>query len=155
MQQYLDQPDLILPSLRATGRKQILKDLAKEIARKIGTREQIVYNRLQGNAAPEQCTMSSGVMIIDMAMGAVSLPFTALARLSGPQDFTAPDGQPVDLVVTLISPDRDKIINLQNLASWSRRMRDEDLLAALRRAEDSEDMFLALAAQNRPQKQAA
>ncbi len=155
MQLKTDTVDLIVPNLRAIGSKQILKDLAQEMSAKLGLRAQIIYNHLQHQMQPGRCSISGGVMIVDALLSTIDKPFTALSRLSSAYDFQAADGQPVDLIVLVLSPEREKIAHLQTLAGWSRRMKDTPLCSILRRAEDADDMHLALASASKPLKAAA
>ena len=149
------QINAILPNLRSTSRKQILKDMAAEMASHFNIRADIIYNRLAKKAAPSKCNASDGVMILDITLSAVDAPFKTLVRLQQGYDFAGMGGAPVDLILVVISPEHDKISHLQDLARWSRRMKDIQFCDTLRRAEDLEDMYLALAAHNRPHRLAA
>ncbi|HEY0502444.1 MAG TPA: PTS sugar transporter subunit IIA [Lysobacter sp.] len=60
----------------------------------------------------------------------------AFLRLARPVDFGAPDGQPVDLVLALLVPERDIEAQLVRLAELAERFADARFRRALREAAD-------------------
>ncbi|HEY5225293.1 MAG TPA: PTS sugar transporter subunit IIA, partial [Methylovirgula sp.] len=58
--------------------------------------------------------------------------FALFARLEKPVDFEAIDGEPVDLVVLLLIPDKGEKEHLTALACVSRRLRDPEIARQLR-----------------------
>jgi PTS system nitrogen regulatory IIA component len=66
------------------------------------------------------------------------------ARLSAAVDYGALDGEPVDLVVLLLSPESCGADHLKALARISRTLRNRDILSALRAAPDAEAMRAAV-----------
>jgi PTS system nitrogen regulatory IIA component len=71
--------------------------------------------------------------------------FGYFARLSGPIEFQAVDGIPVDLVFLLLSPPDAGAEHLKALASISRTFRDRQTLAKLRGARSKDALFALLA----------
>jgi PTS system nitrogen regulatory IIA component len=68
-----------------------------------------------------------------------------VARLPQPVDWQANDGEPVDTLVLLLSPEDTGADHLKALARISRTLRDPATLPALRAAETGEAMLAALA----------
>jgi PTS system nitrogen regulatory IIA component len=66
-------------------------------------------------------------------------------RLARPIDFAAVDGQPVDLIILLLTPADAGNQHLATLAALSRPLRDAEFVHRLRRAEDAEAMYKLLA----------
>lgn len=85
-------------------------------------------------------TMSTGVG------GGLAFPHTTsaeanqaaviLLRLARPVDFNALDKKPVDIVLSLIIPQKDREIHVRLLARISRLCRESAFIEAVRKAED-------------------
>lgn len=68
-------------------------------------------------------------------------------RLENSVDYHAHDGQPVDLVFALFSPETGGAIHLKALAEISRLLRNDDMLAKLRGADNSDAIYALLSGQ--------
>ncbi|MFK7843342.1 MAG: PTS sugar transporter subunit IIA [Sphingorhabdus sp.] len=88
---------------------------------------------------------------------AIAIPHTKLAnldhcvgiflRLSHSLDFNAHDGKPVDLVFALLSPEKGGVEHLKALASISRFLRDDHMVAKLRGAAGHDSLYALLSKQ--------
>lgn len=65
-------------------------------------------------------------------------------RLVKPASFDAHDGKPVDLIFALLSPERGGVEHLKALASVSRFLRDEHMVAKLRGASGQDALYALL-----------
>lgn len=74
-------------------------------------------------------------------------------RLAEPVSFDAHDGKPVDLVFSLLSPQKTGVEHLKALAAVSRFLRDEHMVAKLRGA-SGQDALYALLNRHREQQAA-
>ncbi|WP_373489714.1 PTS sugar transporter subunit IIA [Parasphingorhabdus sp.] len=93
----------------------------------------------------------------------IAIPHTKLAgldhcvgiflRLAEPVSFDAHDGKPVDLIFTLLSPQKTGVEHLKALAAVSRFLRDEQMVAKLRGASGQDALYALLNKQ--PEQQAA
>ncbi len=93
----------------------------------------------------------------------IAIPHTKLAdldrctgiflRLAEPIAFNAHDGKPVDLIFTLLSPEKGGVEHLQALAEISRFLRDDNMVAKLRGAA-GQDALYALLSKQREQRAA-
>ncbi|NCN84292.1 MAG: PTS transporter subunit EIIA [Sphingomonadales bacterium] len=93
----------------------------------------------------------------------IAIPHTKLAeldhcvgiflRLAEPVSFNAHDGKPVDLIFALLSSQKAGVEHLKALASVSRFLRDENMVAKLRGA-SSQDALYALLNKQREQQAA-
>ena len=67
-----------------------------------------------------------------------------MVRLDKPMEFDAIDDVPVDLLFLMLVPDQAKGDYLKMLASIARTMRVDGMLAAIRTARSSDEIFIAL-----------
>lgn len=80
--------------------------------------------------------LGTGVAIPHCRLKGCDAPAAALLRLREPVDFGAPDGEPVDLLFTLVVPDGEQQRHLQLLARLAAAFEPAANREALRRADD-------------------
>jgi PTS system nitrogen regulatory IIA component len=86
--------------------------------------------------------IGNGVAVPHAYVGGVPQPAMLLARLHTPIAYGDPvDGKPVDLVILLTGPESIRPQHARVLARIVRLMRDEQWLAALRRAKSAEEVI--------------
>ena len=93
--------------------------------------------------------------------GSVAIPHTkvedlrncvgVVIRLENPVDYQAHDGHPVDLVFALFSPAGGGAVHLKALAEISRLLRDEDIVAKMRGADNADAIYALLSGQREQQ----
>lgn len=93
--------------------------------------------------------------------GAVAIPHAKIkdldqcvglfVRLTSPMSFDSHDGQPVDMVFGLLSPEKGGAEHLKALAEISRFLRDENMVAKLRGAKGKDALFVLLTGQREQQ----
>jgi len=136
--------DAVIPELKAANQKQAFQVLCDYAAKHCGLDSKKLLSRL---LAWERKTVSSslgsGVAIPHLVMEEIDAPFTLFARASNKIIYNAVDGQPVDLIFMILSPESDGPFHLQRLARVSRMLRDPHLCRSLRGA-DTEDALHAL-----------
>jgi PTS system nitrogen regulatory IIA component len=71
-------------------------------------------------------------------------PFGILARLNKAVDFEAIDSKPVDIVFLLLLPGAGESAQLNALASVARKLRNSEITASIRRANDCAEMYRAI-----------
>ena len=69
-----------------------------------------------------------------------------VVRLKKPIEFDAVDGKPVDMIALLLLPDTQEGKQLGALACIARKLRDPDVLTALRHARDGGELYRRLIA---------
>jgi PTS system nitrogen regulatory IIA component len=132
--------DAVFPRLSATSKKQALKFLSEQAATLTGVdageifsvvmeREQASVTVVGGGAALPQARIETLTKICILA--------TTLAR---PVEFGAQDGQPVDIIVLLLTPATANTEHVKAVAAISRLLRDTTLTHAMRAAETPEDL---------------
>lgn len=72
-------------------------------------------------------------------------------RLESPVDYQAHDGRAVDLVFALFSPETGGAVHLKALAEVSRLLRDDNMVAKLRGADNTDAIYALLTGQREQQ----
>jgi fructose-specific phosphotransferase system IIA component len=80
--------------------------------------------------------IGEGIAIPHAVSSSVPATVMAVARLAKPVDFTAVDGQPVDLVFLLVGPEGSSGVHLQILSKLARLLHDPSFRDAARSAPD-------------------
>ncbi|MCB9987944.1 MAG: PTS sugar transporter subunit IIA [Rhodospirillales bacterium] len=131
--------DLVLPNLKAANRKQIFQTLAQKAALATGLGCHDLMAALWDTEQRTSSGIGDGVAIPHLRVRGLREPFTLFARLSHLVDFDAPDGDPVDMVFLILSPQKeDQAFHLRRLAHISRLLRHEDMRRRLHGSHDAE-----------------
>lgn len=127
-------PDIVLPRLHATSRRQALQlmvEAAAEVAPldpRVALDAALLRERLSGTGVGE------GVAIPHARLEGLASLVTVFARLEPPVDFGALDGLPADLALLLLTPADHGADHLKALAGASRLLRKADVRERLREA---------------------
>ncbi len=134
---YIDE---VIPDLQAGSRKDVFQMIASKLSARTGLPQLALQDKLMDRERQASSGVGDGVSIphLKIATERLTQPLTLLARLHRKLDFQAVDGQPVDLVYLLVSPERDGPLHLQRLARMTRMMRNTLLLDNLRAARDGD-----------------
>ncbi len=125
----LTRPDLILTDLQAADRSQVLHELTDRLARRGNFRDteraaeelfRDLWEREQQGSTVVLDDMGGGVAIPHCKVKGLAKPVVALGLVAGGVDFEAADGQPVTLIVLILSPSESPAAHLQVLAVVSR-----------------------------------
>jgi len=85
--------------------------------------------------------VGSGIALPHARIEGLEKVIIAIVRLETPVDFESIDERPVDVAVLILAPMSAGSDHLRALAVISRRLRDEDVRARLRRAPDAESFY--------------
>ena len=135
----------LIPELPALAKDAALLALARHAAALEGQSALLIYERLRTREALGATGFGGGAAIPHARLPGLSACSAVVARLPEPIDWGAVDGQPVDVVVLLLSPEGAGADHLKALARISRTLRDPATLPALRAAADADAMLAALA----------
>jgi PTS system nitrogen regulatory IIA component len=138
-------PDGVIPQLPAFGRDAVLRALALAASAPLDQPAMLVHERLRTREALGSTAFGGGAAIPHARLSGLDQCVAMLARLPQPIDWQASDGQPVDIVVLLLSPDNNSADHLKALARISRTLRDPATLPALRAAADAAGLMAAIA----------
>ena len=136
-------PERVIASLHASGKKQVLQELARRAAPALGRHEREIYDVLLERERLGSTALGNGVAVPHARLAWLKRIFGLFARLERPVDFDAPDSVPVDLVFLLIAPEGAGADHLKALARVSRLFRAPDMREKLR-GTDAPDGLYAL-----------
>jgi len=123
----------VLDRLRTPDKAALLNALARAAGEALGLPSADIAAALAAREALGSTGTGGGVAVPHARIATLSAPAGFFARLERPVAFEAVDGQPVDLVFLLLSPEADAE-HLRALAAVSRRLRTPGVAEALRNA---------------------
>ena len=138
------EPGNVVLDLRAADKRRLLDELARRASALSGVDAGIVAEALISRERLGSTGMGSGIAIPHARLPALARPVGLFARLRPPLDFDAIDGEKVDLVFLLLLPAQAQGEHLNALACVARKLRDEQVAAALRKAPRAQEAFSIL-----------
>jgi len=138
--------DCVAIDLKVTSKKQLIQEMADIMVNCGCFKNNPVKSRDIIAAAMERerlgsTGVGSGVALPHAKIEGLENVKIALARLETGVDFESIDHRPVDLVVLILAPTKAGGDHLRALSLISRRLRNEDVRARLRRAPDTESLY--------------
>ena len=140
----LASPDAVLASVKATGKKALLAELAARAAPVLQVDERRLFDRLLERERLGSTGIGGGIAIPHARLATVAQPRGLFARLAHPVDFDSIDDRPVDTVFLLVAPEGAGADHLKALARVSRLLRDRSLVEKLRATENAEALYALL-----------
>ena len=142
---FLSLADVSIEAAFADKQK-LLEDLARRASRAVDLEPDIVLAELRKREQLGSTGMGGGVALPHARIHRIKKPFGMVVRLKKPIEFDAVDGKPVDMIALLLLPDTQEGKQLGALACIARKLRDPDVLTALRRARDGGELYRRLTA---------
>jgi PTS system nitrogen regulatory IIA component len=130
-------PDAVLASVKASGKKALLAELASRAASVFKLDERKLFDRL----LERERLGSTGIG------GGIAIPHGRLSTLDKPRGLFARDSideRPVDIVFLLVAPEGAGADHLKALARVSRLLRDRNLVEKLRATESADALYALL-----------
>ncbi len=137
-------PHGVIPSLKASTKKQALQELSARAASLTGIDEHDIYNTLLQRERLGSTGFGNGIAIPHGKMAPLEHSIGLFARMEEPIDFEAIDEAPVDLVFLLLAPEGAGADHLKALARISRLMREPTAVNKLRSSRDKEAIYAVL-----------
>ena len=134
----------VVPSLKATTKKQVLQDVAQQLARLVTIDQRIIFETLLTREKLGSTGLGQGIAMPHGRMPGLQHVTGLFAKLATPIDYDSVDGKPVDLVFALLSPDHAGADHLTALAKISRIMRSPAALSKLRATNTAEGLYAVL-----------
>ena len=131
-------PGDVIDALRLPGKAQLVQELAKRAAPRLGIAAPAIASPLLEREQLGSTGLGKGFALPHARVAGLDRCFGMFARLARPIDFQAIDERPVDLVFLLLIPHDAEGEHVAALAAISRRMRDAGLLDRLRKADGGE-----------------
>lgn len=140
----LSGPEAVLATVKASGKKALLAELAAKAAGLFKLDERRLFDRLLERERLGSTGIGGGIAIPHGRLTTVGKPLGLFARLVNPVDFDAIDERPVDVVFLLVTPEGAGADHLKALARVSRLLRDRSLVDKLRATETAEALYALL-----------
>jgi PTS system nitrogen regulatory IIA component len=133
--------EAVLPSVRARNRDQLLQAIATCARSVYGLDADDVSAGLRSRERFGSTAMGRGVAIPHIRLPQLDSALGLLARADRPVDFAAPDGQGVDIIFAIFSPQEQSGVHLLTLARVARLLRETDLCAKLRATAEAQSLY--------------
>lgn len=140
-------PDGVIPELPALSKDAALLALSRHAAALMGQSAMVIQEALRTREALGPTGFGGGAAIPHARLAGLLACAALVARLPQPIDWGAVDGEPVDMLVLLLSPEGAGADHLKALARISRSLRDPATLPALRSARNADEMSAVLASE--------
>ena len=137
-------PAAVAASGDALSKKQVFRMLAEKAAHSYMLDENLVLECLNERESLGSTGFGAGVAIPHARIKGMHKSVGLFLRLAQPISFDAHDGQDVDLVFGLLSPQQGSADHLKALAEVSRFLRDEAVLTKLRGAASDDALYVLL-----------
>ncbi len=138
--------DGVIADLKATSKKQALKDLACRAADVSGLHERAIFDVLMERERLGTTGVGNSIAIPHGKLTTLERLHGLFARLQTPIDFQAIDERPVDLIFVLLAPETAGADHLKALARISRLLRDKGVCEKLRGTDNVEALYAILTA---------
>jgi nitrogen PTS system EIIA component len=136
--------DIVVPSLIAANKKQVIRLASHEIAKTIGIGERILADRLAEQEKENPSAMNDGIAVTHLHISGLQDSINVFIRLKTPVDMGAPDKKDVDLMCLLLTPEREGSAYLRTMARISRLLRNAQICAMLRSAQNEKTIRAVL-----------
>ncbi len=122
----LADPELVFPALRCTDAPELLRLMARKIVERghLDDSEEL-YDKLWEREKLGTTAIGAGVAIPHCKMAHLRQVVLAVGVLENGIDFAAVDGQPVQVVFCIVSPEESPAAHLQCLAAISRWVKEK------------------------------
>ena len=138
---YLDK-NRTLAQAQLESKKQVLEQLAGLLAEGSDSKvQEEIYHALQKREKVGSTALGKGLAIPHARIEGLKSPRIALLSLNKPLDYDAPDDAAVDLFIGLLVPAGANTLQMTLLQQLVPLLRDPEYVAALRSAEDDEDLY--------------
>ena len=134
-------PGNVVPTLKATGKKHVLRELAERAAGVTGVDERRILDVLLEREHLGTTGIGNGIAIPHGKLSELDRTHGFFARVETPVDFDAIDGEPVDLVFLLLAPESAGADHLKALARVSRLLRDRAMCEKLRGSRNADALY--------------
>jgi len=127
-----------------TSKKRLLQKISEQAASAYGLDSAVVFSALNARELLGTTGVGRGVAIPHARFDDLDRVIGLFTRLEKPLDYDSMDQQPVDLIFTLLAPQKEGAEHLKALALVSRTLRDEDVCAKLRSNQNEQIIFSIL-----------
>ena len=137
----LVQPKAIIPSLKASSKKQVLQELARKASEVSGVDQREIFDVLLERELLGTTGVGHGIAIPHGKLPNLERIYGVFARMDQPIAFDSIDDEPVDLIFLLLAPEGAGADHLKALARVSRLLRDRSVCTKLRGCESADAIY--------------
>jgi nitrogen PTS system EIIA component len=134
----------VMPSLKASTKKEALQLLSDRAAEITGLRSVDIFNTLIQRERLGSTGVGAGIAIPHGKMPDLRQSIGVFATFDEPIDFDAIDEQPVDIIMLLLAPEGAGADHLRALARISRLLREPKAVEKLRSCKDRAALYAVL-----------
>lgn len=134
-----------------SSKKRLLQKISEQAANAYGLDSAAVFSALNARELLGTTGVGRGVAIPHARFEELDRIIGLFTRLEKPLDYGSMDQQPVDLIFTLLAPQKEGAEHLKALALVSRTLRDENVCAKLRSNQNAQTIFSILIENNESQ----
>ena len=143
LKDFLEQ-DAIRFVPQVSSKKRLLQDISEQAANLYGLDAEEIFSALTEREKLGSTGVGRGVAIPHARFESLDRVYGFFTRLEKPMDFEATDRQPVDLIFTILAPQREGADHLKALAVVSRTLRSENNCSNLRSNSDETALYALL-----------
>jgi len=129
---------------QVSSKKRLLQDISEQASSLYGLDSNTVFAALVEREKLGSTGVGRGVAIPHARFEELDRVYGFFTRIETPVDFESMDRQPVDLVFTILAPQREGADHLKALAVVSRTLRSENNCSNLRANADEKALFALL-----------
>ncbi len=138
-------PDRMILGLRSASKRQLFQELAGVAAAATGLDQATILAALTQREKLGTTGIGEGIAIPHARVKNLKSLVGFFARMAAPVEYDALDDAPVDLVFLLLAPDDAGTVQLKALARIARLLRDPEICARLRTAQEAGSVHELLA----------
>lgn len=136
--------DMILTEVGANSKRHLLEEISTYIARKEGIDKNTIFEAVLERENLGSTGYGNGVAFPHARINGLKHIMSVFVRLDKPLDYDALDGQPVDMVAFMISPENSGDDHLRTLAAFSRVLKNAEICESVRKAKGPHEIYVAL-----------
>ena len=136
--------DAVRFSIQKSSKKRLLQEISEQAASVYGLESAEILLALIEREKLGSTGVGRGVAIPHARFKGLDRVYGFFTRLEKPVDFDAVDRQPVDLIFTILAPQKEGAEHLKALALVSRTLRSETTCAKLRANVDTSTLYALL-----------
>ena len=134
-------PENVILNLDVSSKAQALQAMSASASELAAVPADTILSALLKREKLGSTGVGQGVALPHTRITGIGRPVAMVARLKQPIDFKSIDGQPVDIVFLLLTPDEEPNKHLNVLACFSRKLRSPGVLDQMRAAKDATSLY--------------
>jgi nitrogen PTS system EIIA component len=134
-------PTSVRCGVKVGSKKQALDTLSEMLAEAAGRNAHEIFEGLVGRERLGCTSLGGPIAMPHARLADFSEPIGALLKLSQPVDFSAPDGEPIDLLFGLLVPQDASDKELAEIKEITRKLRDPQLKERLSTIDDPDLLY--------------